>query len=57
MFHRFGDTERGDVTGLATEVIAERYKAGETVAQLAQDYEREEAEIEELVRCELNVAA
>ena len=38
--------------GLATEVIAERYKAGETVAELAKDYERKIAEIEEAIRCE-----
>ena len=44
-------------TGLATEIIAERYKAGETVAELAEDYDREEAEIEEAIRCELRVAA
>ena len=44
-------------TGLATEVITERYKAGETVAELAEDYDREEAEIEEAIRCELRVAA
>ena len=31
-------------TGLATEVIAERYKAGETVAELAKDYDRKKAE-------------
>ena len=44
-------------TGLATEVIAERYKAGETVAELAKDYDRKEAEIEEAIRCELKIAA
>ena len=44
-------------TGLATEVIAERYKAGETVAELAKDYDRGEAEIEEAIRCELRAAA
>ena len=43
--------------GLATEVIAERYKAGETVAELAKDYDREKAEIEEAIRCELRAAA
>ena len=44
-------------TGLATQVIAERCKAGESVSQLAQDYEREAAEIEEAIRCELRLAA
>ena len=44
-------------TGLATEIIAERYKAGESIDALVQDYEREEAEIEEAIRCELQTAA
>lgn len=44
-------------TGLATEVIAERYKAGESIADLAYDYGRPESEIEEAVRCELQAAA
>ncbi|MEM8814466.1 MAG: DUF433 domain-containing protein [Pseudomonadota bacterium] len=44
-------------TGLATEVIAERYKAGESIEELARDYERREEEIEEAVRCELRTAA
>ena len=44
-------------TGLATQVIAERYKAGESVNDLARDYERGNAEIEEAIRCELQAAA
>ena len=44
-------------TGLATQVITERYKAGESVSELAQDYERVPAQIEEAIRCELQVAA
>lgn len=44
-------------TGLATEVIAERYKAGESIDELARDYERGKEEIEEAVRCELQAAA
>lgn len=44
-------------TGLATEVIAERYKAGESIKELAHDYERQEEEIEEAVRSELRAAA
>lgn len=44
-------------TGLATEVIAERYKAGDSVMDLAKDYERTEAEIEEAIRTELKPAA
>ena len=43
-------------TGLATEVIAERYKAGESVEDLVQDYGRPKAEIEEAIRCELEAA-
>lgn len=44
-------------TGLATEIIAERYKAGESVEELADDYQRTQREIEEAIRCELRVAA
>lgn len=44
-------------TGLATEIIAERYKAGESVSELAKDYERKKAEIEEAIRCELTYVA
>lgn len=44
-------------TGLPTEIIAERYKAGESIEDLAHDYEREQAEIEEAIRCELRAAA
>lgn len=44
-------------TGLPTEIIAERYKAGESIQELAHDYERKEAEIQEAIRCELRSAA
>ena len=44
-------------TGLATQVIAERYKAGESVRDLARDYGRNDAEIDEAIRCELPIAA
>jgi len=44
-------------TGLSTQIIAERYKAGESVNDLAQDYERDDAEIEEAIRCELQAVA
>ena len=40
-------------TGIPTAVIAERYKAGETIAELAEDYHRTSTEIEEALRCEL----
>ena len=44
-------------TGLATEVIFERYKLGESIRDLADDYERPSMEIEEAIRCELEAAA
>jgi uncharacterized protein (DUF433 family) len=42
--------------GVATAVIAERYKAGDSISQLAQDYGCTPLEIEEGLRCELSVA-
>ncbi len=44
-------------TGLATQIIAERYKAGESVGELAYDYGRAPEEIEEAIRCEVPLAA
>lgn len=44
-------------TGITTSTIAERYKAGESVSELARDYERDKEEIEEAIRCELKAAA
>lgn len=43
--------------GLATEVIAQRYKAGESIQELALDYDRPDTEIQEALRCELQAAA
>jgi len=40
-------------TGIPTSVIAERYKAGEGIEELAEDYGRPSLEIEEAIRCEL----
>lgn len=40
-------------TGIPTLVIADRYKAGESIADLARDYDRPEEQIEEAIRCEL----
>jgi uncharacterized protein (DUF433 family) len=40
-------------TGIATAVIGERYKAGESMNELAKDYGRRHFEIEEAIRCEL----
>ncbi len=44
-------------TGIATAVIAERYKAGESMDELADDYGRKRLEIEEAIRCELSIEA
>ena len=40
-------------TGIPTAAIAERYKAGESIDELAEDYGRSRNEIEEAIRCEL----
>ncbi len=44
-------------TGLVTEEIAARYKAGDSIPELARDYGRPNEEIEEAVRCELQLQA
>lgn len=44
-------------SGIPTALIAERYKAGESIDQLADDYGRERLEIEEAIRCELEEQA
>ncbi|MBI4591084.1 MAG: DUF433 domain-containing protein [Candidatus Rokubacteria bacterium] len=44
-------------TGIVTAIIAERYKAGESIDELADDYGRKRLEIEEALRCELEVEA
>jgi len=43
-------------TGLPTRVVAERYKAGEDVLDIARDYGRKEEEINDAIRYELRVA-
>jgi len=40
-------------TGIATTIIAQRYKAGESIEELANDYGRSRSDIEEAIRCEL----
>ncbi|MDP3769093.1 MAG: DUF433 domain-containing protein, partial [Dehalococcoidia bacterium] len=40
-------------TGVTTLSIAERFDAGESIEDLAADYGRPPAEIEEAIRCEL----
>jgi len=44
-------------TGIPTSVVAERFKAGEPVEELAADYRVAQAQIEEAIRCELELAA
>ena len=44
-------------TGIPTAVIAERYKAGDSIEHLAADYSRQPDEIEEAIRCELQLEA
>ncbi len=44
-------------TGIPTAVIADRYKAGDSVDDLADDYGRQRLEIEEAIRCELQLEA
>ena len=44
-------------TGIATAVVAERYKAGDSMDDLADDYGLERLKIEEAIRCELQVEA
>lgn len=44
-------------TGIATVIVAERYKAGETMRELAADYGRSTSDIEEAIRCELEIPA
>ena len=44
-------------TGIPTAVIAERYKAGEAIDHLAEDYGRQRLDIEEAIRCELTLQA
>lgn len=43
--------------GIATGIIAERYKAGESIDDLANDYGCPGSEIEEALRCELHLQA
>ena len=44
------------VSAIPTAVIADRYKAGESIADLAEDYGGDPLNIEEAVRCELQPA-
>jgi uncharacterized protein (DUF433 family) len=42
---------------IPTREVAERWNAGESLADLAYDYGRESAEIDEAIRCEFGTAA
>lgn len=44
-------------TRIPTSIIAERYKTGETISNIAKDYGRKQVEIEEAIRCELELKA
>lgn len=46
-----------DRLGLATATIADRYKAGDSISELADDYGATPTEIEEAIRCELELKA
>ncbi len=43
--------------GVPTSVIAERYKAGDSIASLSEEYDGSREEIEEAIRCELRLEA
>jgi uncharacterized protein (DUF433 family) len=43
-------------TGISTNIVAERFKAGESADELASDYGCAREKIEEAIRCELNLA-
>jgi|PersoiStandDraft_1058852.scaffolds.fasta_scaffold12316_1 uncharacterized protein (DUF433 family) len=42
-------------TGVPTSVLAERYKAGDSIEELAEDYQCETADVQEAIRCELDL--
>ena len=46
-----------DGTGIPTHIIAERYRAGDSVQDLVDDYDCEAHQIEEAIRCEMPLAA
>lgn len=46
-----------DRLGVTTNVIAERYKAGDSIAKLMDEYGGAQTDIEEAIRCELHVDA
>jgi uncharacterized protein (DUF433 family) len=44
-------------TGITTRVLAERYQAGDSIDELADDYDCDRLKIEEAIRCELPAVA
>ena len=44
-------------TGIRTEVIVDRFRAGEKIESIAEDYDRPAADIEDIVRAEMLLAA
>ncbi|MGH8676434.1 MAG: DUF433 domain-containing protein [Burkholderiales bacterium] len=46
-----------DGTGIRTDVVVERFSAGEPLDALAEDYGRPKEDLEEVLRCELPLAA
>jgi uncharacterized protein (DUF433 family) len=44
-------------TGIPTEIFAHRYIAGESIEELAIDYECDRLQVEEAIQCELSLAA
>jgi uncharacterized protein (DUF433 family) len=44
-------------TGIATSIVTERYQAGDSIDDLADDYDCDRLSIEEAIRCELPTAA
>ena len=41
---------------MSTDIVAERFKAGESADELAHDYGCDREKIEEAIRCELSLA-
>ena len=44
-------------TGIQARIVTERYRAGESVAELAHDYRLDAEQIEDAIRCETSEAA
>ncbi len=44
-------------TGIQARIVTERYRAGESIAELAQDYRLDPGQIEDAIRCETSEAA